>query len=60
MCDGLFPTEIKPPADRSRAQRKVIRTERGAARTPLVFLKCIFLKGLRRREDVVAPGWRVC
>ena len=60
MCDGLSPTEIKPPADRSRAQRKVIRTERGAARTPLVFLKCIFLKGLRRREDVVAPGWRVC
>ena len=38
MCDGLFSIEIKLPADRSRAQRKVIRTERGAARTPLVFL----------------------
>lgn len=38
MCDGLSPTEIKPPADRSRAQKKVIRTERGAARATLVFL----------------------
>ena len=49
---GSPPTELKPPADRSRAQRKVLRTERGAARTPLAFL-IAWLRRLWNREIIM-------